>query len=273
MENYEKQFNPQPTEEPKTPELRQETASIAESPQGSLENLNESNESPKENQEKVESVKSQKETEWENKKKEIESWYDGEGYGIDEKIKDTVVAFNMVGLPTGASCEGHLDWGYSYPWVEVEAPDEPDQRFIGQEKIFQKVADEYGLSLEEIKKGENNEAYFKALEEAAENGETPEYEEWRHKNQELMKKASEFLDEFYMARKAPENIKLEISEDTEGSFRINNNSGEDTRPASKEKFEKLTDEQKIELSQRLEQYQSEMKEFTKFLKDKYFSSP
>jgi len=261
---------PKLSEESKNLEPKQETPPDAESLK-LTENLSEFTEIPKGNQEKVESVKSQKEIEWDNKQKEIESWGDKQGLGIDEKVKDTVVAFNVVGLPTGESCEGHLDHGYSAPWVGVEAPDEPAERFIGQNNIFQKVANEYGLSLEEIKRGENNEAYFKALGEAAENGETPEYDKWRQKNQELMKKTSELLDEFYKDRNVPENLKLKISEGAEGPFRIHNG-GEDYRPMTEEKFEKLADEQKKDLSQRLEQYQGEIKEFTEFLKEKYFGN-
>lgn len=251
-------------EESKDPEPKQKTPSITKLPQSPPENLNKSTESTPKNQEKAESVKSQKEIEWENKKKEIECWSDKQGLGIDEKVKDAVVAFNMVGLPTGESCEGHLDHGYSAPWVGVEAPDEPAERFIGQEKIFQKIADEYGLSLEQIKRGENNEAYFKALDEAAKNGETPEFEQWRQKNQELMKKASRFLDEFYKERKVPENIKLQISEGGEGAFRIHNG-GEDYQPVI-EKERKFTKEEKKSRAEKLEKYRSEMNEFAEFLK-------
>jgi hypothetical protein len=42
------------------------------------------------------------------------------GKRIDTGIFETVVAFNMAGIPTRASCEGHLDWGLPYPWVDIE---------------------------------------------------------------------------------------------------------------------------------------------------------
>ena len=42
---------------------------------------------------------------------EVNEWVDGIGYPIDAKIKETLVALNVLGLSTSASCEGHLDHG------------------------------------------------------------------------------------------------------------------------------------------------------------------
>jgi hypothetical protein len=215
--------------------------------------------------------KSLKEVEWEKKQEEVEGWKDKLGRGIEKKIKDAIVAFNMSGLPTSASCEGHLDSGHGAPWVDVEAPDEPSERFVGQEGMFQKVAEETGLALEEVKRGKNIEAYFKALDEAEKNGETPEYKEWRKKNQELKEKAAGLLDEFYKEREVSGNLKLEIREIDDSSFRIHNG-GEDYKGVKKEVFGEMTETQKEELSQRLGQYQGEMGQFSRFLKNKYLSS-
>lgn len=52
--------------------------------------------------------------------KEVDSWVDGLGLGIDEGIKHAVVVFNLAGFPTYGSCEGHLDWGCHYPWIDFE---------------------------------------------------------------------------------------------------------------------------------------------------------
>lgn len=45
---------------------------------------------------------------------------DGLGYPIDEGIKHVVVSFNLCGLKTSASCEGHLNWGLPYPWIDLD---------------------------------------------------------------------------------------------------------------------------------------------------------
>ena len=88
---------------------------------------------PREEEVEEESQKSQKEIEWENKRKEIEGWGDRLGKGIDEKVKDTVVAFNLLEIPTSSSCEGHLDHGTLAPWIEIETPDRPAERFSFRE--------------------------------------------------------------------------------------------------------------------------------------------
>lgn len=217
-----------------------------------------------------EAQKSAKELEWEKKKEEVESWGDKLGKGIEKKIEDAVVAFNMSELPTSASCEGHLDGGHGAPWVDVEAPGEPSERFIGQERIFQKVAKESGLPLEEVRRGKNIETYFKAFDESEKNGETTEYEQWRKKNQKLKEKAAGLLDEFYKGKEVPDNLRLKIREIENSSFRIHNG-GEDYKGVKKEAFNKMTEAQKRELAQRLGQYQGEMGQFAKFLKDKYLS--
>lgn len=45
------------------------------------------------------------------------------GRSIDKGIFDTVVALNALGIATSASCEGHLDHGLPYPWVDVKEPE------------------------------------------------------------------------------------------------------------------------------------------------------
>lgn len=44
------------------------------------------------------------------------------GMPVDDGIKSTVVALWVHGLQTTGSCEGHLDGGYPFPWVDIETP-------------------------------------------------------------------------------------------------------------------------------------------------------
>lgn len=48
---------------------------------------------------------------------------DGLGKPIDSGIFETVVALNMLKIHTYQSCEGHLDRGLAYPWIDIEAPE------------------------------------------------------------------------------------------------------------------------------------------------------
>lgn len=56
---------------------------------------------------------------------EIDAWADGLGYPLDEGIKETVIVLNLLGFTTNGSCEGHLNWGCAYPWVDfsVKSPE------------------------------------------------------------------------------------------------------------------------------------------------------
>jgi hypothetical protein len=60
-------------------------------------------------------------TTWEEMAKQYRRVVDKLGKKIDEGIFDTVVALNILGVVTRASCEGHLDWGVPHPWVDIEA--------------------------------------------------------------------------------------------------------------------------------------------------------
>src|SRR5712691_10998173 len=44
---------------------------------------------------------------------------DALGRRVDELIAPVVAALRAHGIPTTASCQGHLKWGLPFPWVEV----------------------------------------------------------------------------------------------------------------------------------------------------------
>lgn len=56
---------------------------------------------------------------WEETAKHFRRVVDRLGKPIDEGIFETVVALNMLGITTRASCEGHLAWGLPYPWIDI----------------------------------------------------------------------------------------------------------------------------------------------------------
>lgn len=62
---------------------------------------------------------------WEDAEAFVRRMTDGQGCPIDEGIVETVVALNLLGLPTCQSCEGHLDDGWPYPWVDFETDEFP----------------------------------------------------------------------------------------------------------------------------------------------------
>ncbi len=65
-----------------------------------------------------------KEQRWQTMEQEVASWGDALGRGIDHEIKNTVIVLNLLGFRTEQSCQGHIDWGLSYPWISFNTQDE-----------------------------------------------------------------------------------------------------------------------------------------------------
>jgi hypothetical protein len=79
-------------------------------------------------------LKPQKVSAWEESRLTVEQITDGLGKGVDPGIKETVVALMVYGFPTTGSCEGHLEWGLPYPWVEIGEPEPADRQTNEQHK-------------------------------------------------------------------------------------------------------------------------------------------
>lgn len=62
---------------------------------------------------------------WEEAEAFARRLVDGMECPLDEGILPTVVAFNLLGLHTCQSCEGHLDYGAPYPWIDFETDEFP----------------------------------------------------------------------------------------------------------------------------------------------------
>ena len=56
---------------------------------------------------------------WEDLQKRFKRVVDRIGTRIDKGIMETVIALNASGIYTTASCEGHLDHGAAYPWIDI----------------------------------------------------------------------------------------------------------------------------------------------------------
>lgn len=59
---------------------------------------------------------------WDETAEKFRKVTDKLGKPIDAGIFDTVMALNVLGVPTTMSCEGHLDHGLPYPWVDIGWP-------------------------------------------------------------------------------------------------------------------------------------------------------
>lgn len=56
---------------------------------------------------------------WQELEKTAAVTVDGLGQHLDEGIKEVVIGLWAQGIPTLASCEGHIDWGLATPWVDI----------------------------------------------------------------------------------------------------------------------------------------------------------
>lgn len=118
--------------------------------------------------------KSNKEILWDKNRAEVDKIADKLGKGIDEKIKEAVVAFRVYGFITSQSCEGHIcevnekcRTGVPFPWIELYTP-EPK-----------------GWKKSEEKK-----------------------REWAIENLTQQQKMIGYLDEFYQGRETPFDARL-----------------------------------------------------------------
>ena len=213
-----------------------------------------------------EPVKSEKEAQWKSIKEKIDLETDAFGYKIEKEIKDTVIGLNALGINTSQSCEGHVDRGRIAPWVDIQAPNEPKQ-FIGEDTIYQQVAEEFGISFEEAQRSINDlgkKAWLEAQKILEKQGQTPEYIQWMEKGKEEGIKVKKLVEEFNKDRKVPGNVRITIDESPYDA--TIHNGGQDYWSAEKDRTEK----QNKNLEKRLQKYRTEFKEFAEFLKKKFF---
>ncbi len=75
---------------------------------------------------------------------EVDLWTDRIGMPIDERIKETVIVLNLMGFTTSASCEGHIDWGLPYPWIDFAVNDKEFFNIQNELMEIQKQINGYG---------------------------------------------------------------------------------------------------------------------------------
>lgn len=188
---------------------------------------------------------------WQQRSRELDNIKDGLGKGIDNGIKETVVALNVLGINTTQSCEGHLDWGTGAPWIDLRAPniDELAHQMYDAFETARTTSQNAGRGPSEEDKQLFNKAHELRL-------------EVKRRNLEEAAKAMGLLDTFYKDRDVPYDRRLIISIASAEYNRIESQGAEFQETASPETKQ-----------QKLVEYQHEMQAFTAFLKDTYFSSP
>jgi hypothetical protein len=128
---------------------------------------------------------------WEEKAAAIERTIDGRGMRIDAGIKEGVIALNLLGVHTTASCEGHINWGTGGPYIDIEAKETQDM----QTKL--KTTTDRNLRMASLI-------------------------EMRDNNLKERDKIRELLTEFYRTRASDPDVRLHIRDHTHSWTRIEN---------------------------------------------------
>lgn len=90
----------------------------------------------------------QQQSTWNEIATNVASWTDALGMHIDPIIQDTIIILNILGFKTSASCEGHLDWGNAYPWIDFNTQDENILLLISERQHIQQQIQEEETRLE-----------------------------------------------------------------------------------------------------------------------------
>ncbi len=192
-----------------------------------------------------------RETAWNAMKTRIDRIIDGEQRGIDEGIKEPVIALKLLGVNTSQSCEGHLptaDNSSLYPYVSIEAE--------GAEALSKRVSESGLLANKLFAEHADPEVIRKLADEHS-----ALLTELRRVNLRETKKVMGLLAEFYAVRQPTPERRLIAHVEGTGNCRIKPQGGD---------LQDLEDSPHVQ-EERLKQYQEEMREFGSFLKEKYFN--
>jgi hypothetical protein len=191
-----------------------------------------------------------KQQQWLDMEKEVHSWTDKLGMPIDLGIKDTVIVLNLLGFKTSASCQGHLDWGLPYPWIDFETTDQEVKNLMEkQQSVYQKIQKNYPA-------GDYSSPDLANL-----------YKEIRTLNDEIQRVSllklislKQLLDEFYSNHHTHPDRMIRIHQLNPTFLRLYSIGGD--WQITRNDTEKVA---------KLKEYQEEMHELTNFLIAKYYN--
>ncbi len=206
----------------------------------------------------------EKQQRWQAMEKEIDSITDGLGLGIDPGIKTTVIVLNLLGFKTSQSCEGHIGRGLPYPWIDFETE---NQEIADLNTKHQNIIKLIEKERSDIQKKYPDLSLGEALRKEESKDLNSLYQKMHTINDAIEKISKsqlmplkKLLGDFYKGRTTDPDRMITIHELNPTFLRMYSLGGNwqivrsDNDKASK-----------------LKEYQQEMKKFTNFLTDQYFS--
>jgi len=209
-----------------------------------------------------------KQEQWDAMAADVDHWIDPTGRAVDSQIKEIVIALNLSGIKTDASCEGHLGRGNPFPWVDIVI----DRQEV--ERVEQEILDN------EKQMNNENELLVRNFPRLSELDrfdlpEAANLRKCRHKHFLLcdsmhkifaksLEPLNELLCQFYKHHRSSYDKMLIVSSDSASSMSVVRlySIGE------KRQCIRTAQEQRLNLAA----YQEEMRAFATFLKKKFMSS-
>lgn len=193
------------------------------------------------------------------------------GLGIDEGIRETVVAFNVLRVPTYMSCEGHVEYRGEKVGIKKISPyvsvgmETPDVRFEGESEIRARIAAKFNISPDNI--GRYTDEYIQATNEFYDStkgvSETQEYVRVRNINEQLIGVVGGWLEEFHGIENIPPNLHLKVKGvGPAGHFVVSCDRGKDN----------IAESDMLQYQGELTEEQEVMSSFTAFLKSKFLDT-
>ncbi len=202
----------------------------------------------------------EKQTKWDQALSRVEKITDRLGKKIDSGIKETVTVFLVSGFNTDGSCEGHLDRGLPYPWIDINQNPQSIE-FKEKEIIFINQMKNKGYkTFFDIPKTDE-ELYSKFM-ELRSNVEI-------YRKETLDKITSLFYGFYSFHKPISENYLLTILENGRIQPISGAGLGKDNWVKFESKIKSMSPEEKENY---LKSSQNEMRIFTEFLKDKFMKS-
>jgi hypothetical protein len=205
-------------------------------------------------QEAKDTVRKVKEQRWQQVATEFAQTTDKLGQEIDKGIFETVIALNVLGVHTSQSCEGHLERAIAAPWVDIAAKggkkpyQQADVAFRTAQQAYINMTNQ---SQQAHYTEEDIQRLFAEAHRLNREASRPQLEE--------RKKVQALLAEFYQDRQVSYERRIHIQ--SHNNFSRIESQGAALQDIAEPEEKRL----------KLLEYQEEMKAFTEFLKNKYFS--
>ena len=213
----------------------------------------------------TELTKPERAARWRHYETAINRVVDAEGEPVDPGIKDALVALNALEINTTNSCEGHVDKGCGVPWIRIESPRDPDEHFQDEIATCQAMANKFGVSLDDVRRGACAEAKDAAAEIYLKNDETVAFHNWKQSNRELRQRVVTLLDSFYSNRETSTDSRITIDDYGDDSFKISVGAAE--KPIDKTGNTQI----KAAIEARLQLDRQELNALTEYIKNLLFS--